>query len=796
MRRTALLLLATVLACGGAGPTGLDPSQKQQSDGGDAGAPPGDPPDSGVDGGEPDAGHPDAGQPEDTTPLPLRRSPIADENQLPGSRSWQLDSPSDEIAAYANRTSALPGEAVEIHAGAATATTATWELWRLGYYGGTLGRRIAKGGPVTVPAWTPAVMDPVKGAVILYPMSTNTYQAYNNWGGTGLYNNSRSDWPYWHAFAVSFDRPYQNRGAGELLSNDRSFITFAEAQGYDIAYVSDADLDADPNLVKRRRMVLFQGHTEYWTMGMRDTADKAIAAGTNVAFLAANSAYWQVRYADASRRTMIGYKEFAYLDPANQTDPLHLTARFRDPPLNRPENAMAGEMFGAWQWVAAPLSIKDPSHWLWRGAGVDANTMIPGVYSGEVDNRGDPRSLPAGVSVLAGTMTENHGGDFQPGESTLYTAASGAQVFSAGSIKWSATLARARSWDPRIQQATANLFSVFAGDGNLPATLEPMSLPDPAPAPNYRGGVQVRTITRSLTAPRAVAAAPNGDAIIADKHRILRVTPNGTVNVVAGATWSGYADGPAGSAVFSDPHGITVASDGTIYVADTKNNRIRSISNGTVKTLAGSEMGFADGKGAAAMFTWPMGITLTTSGTILVADTWNYRIREVGLDGTVRTWAGTGERGLDNGPGAKATLMYPMSMAARPGGDALLIEPESGMIRKVSSAPTHDVTVLLGNLGVQGWSDGTVSWAEISETIAAAVRADGQVVFLDSASARVRALRNGVVDTLAGGVHGGTVDGNGPDAGFGFPRGVAVAPDGSILVVDLAERALRRVTPQ
>ena len=140
--------------------------------------------------------------------------------------------------------------------------------------------------------------------------------------------------------------------------------------------------------------------------------------------------------------------------------------------------------------------------------------------------------------------------------------------------------------------------------------------------------------------------------------------------------------------------------------------------------------------------------------------------------------------------------MYPMSMAALPGGDALLIEPESGMIRKVSSAPTHDVTVLLGNLGVQGWSDGTVSWAEISETIAAAVRADGQVVFLDGASARVRALRNGVVDTLAGGVRGGTVDGNGPDAGFGFPRGVAVAPDGSILVVDLAERALRRVTPQ
>jgi len=213
-------------------------------------------------------------------------------------------------------------------------------------------------------------------------------------------------------------------------------------------------------------------------------------------------------------------------------------------------------------------------------------------------------------------------------------------------------------------------------------------------------------------------------------------------------------------------------------------------------TLAGSDMGFADGKGAAAMFTWPMGITLTTAGTLLVADTWNFRIREVRLDGTVCTWAGNGARGYDGGTGAKATLSYPMSMAALPGGDALFIEPESGMIRKVSSAPTHDVSVLLGNFAVNGWADGPGNSAQIAETIGAAVRADGQLIFLDGASARVRALRNGVVDTLAGGQKGGTVDGDGDDAGFSFPRAVAVAPDGSIYVVDLAEHALRRVTLQ
>jgi len=126
MRVTAVVVVAFALACGGSAPD-PDVSQHEHTDAGD-------PPDSGVDAGQPDggdAGQPDAGdagQPDDGGQLPLRHSPIADENQLPGSRSWQLESPTDQVAAYANRTSALPGETVEIHAGAASATSATWQL--------------------------------------------------------------------------------------------------------------------------------------------------------------------------------------------------------------------------------------------------------------------------------------------------------------------------------------------------------------------------------------------------------------------------------------------------------------------------------------------------------------------------------------------------------------------------------------------------------------------------------------------------------------------------------------------
>jgi hypothetical protein len=71
------------------------------------------------------------------------------------------------------------------------------------------------------------------------------------------------------------------------------------------------------------------------------------------------------------------------------------------------------------------------------------------------------------------------------------------------------------------------------------------------------------------------------------------------------------------------------------------------------------------------------------------------------------------------------------------------------------------------------------------------------VILLDGASARVRAIRGGAIATLAGGLHGGTIDGPGESAGFGCPRGVAVAPGGALFVVDAREHSLRhlRVPP-
>src|SRR5262249_34289826 len=154
----------------------------------------------------------------------------------------------------------------------------------------------------------------------------------------------------------------------------------------------------------------FQGHSEYWTAAMRKAAEDALANGTNLAFLAANNCYWQVRFADGSRRKLIGYKEVANLDPAGTTDPAHLTTRWRHPPRSQPESKRMGELFGAWQGVAAPLSVRDPSSWLWTGTGVSSGAVIAGVYSDEVDNRGDRRHLSDRVEVVGSAVTEDHDG--------------------------------------------------------------------------------------------------------------------------------------------------------------------------------------------------------------------------------------------------------------------------------------------------------------------------------------------------------------------------------------------------
>ena len=773
---------------------------------------------------------------------PPRPSPIAAENMKPGSTGWQLTLPSAGLGAYLDQYGVLPGATVNVHAGATKACPATWELWRLGYYGGTRGRLVASGGPLTVPTAGQEQIDPTTGMItagwpttfaitvpadattgyylvklstsqaqtyaplvvreatpgapVVVDIAMNTYQAYNAWGGTSLYDNFRTDWGWAHAYAVSFDRPFlQGDGAGQLFWSDRDFITFAEAQGYDLAYVTDGDLDRDVQLLARRRLAIVQGHSEYWSGAQRAHLEAAVAAGTNLAFFGANDVYWQVRWSTDDRRTLIGYKEFCARDPLFTTSPNDASCRYRDLQTPRPENALLGVMFGEWQATAAPFRISDAGQWLWSGSSATTGALIPGLFGFESDRRYGNGAEPAGVTEVGAAMVENHSAQVSVAQSTMYTAPSGAIIFAAASTDWSRLLAADGMWDARVQHATANLFAKLAGDGTVGASaLTPFTLGPPPPTPSYRGGVSVSTLTTSLVQPVAVTTAGNGDAIVADGNRIVRVTPSGAVSVVAGSTTAGYADGPAASAAFFGPRGVAVRGDGAIYVSDSSNHKIRLIANGVVSTVAGVAEGFADGDGnTVAKFDTPMSIAMHPSGVLVVADAWNHRIRAVDGSGRVSTWAGNGTVNVTDGPGAQATFNFPFALAVRGDGSIVVVDAETGLLRLVANDSAHTVSSFWGQLGLSGWRDGDASTSSVMEILAVASRANGETVLVDGATWRIRGLRGGVIDTIAGGATSERVDGAGPSAGFQLPHAAAAAPDGSILVADTGNHALRRI---
>lgn len=145
--------------------------------------------------------------------------------------------------------------------------------------------------------------------------------------------------------------------------------------------------------------------------------------------------------------------------------------------------------------------------------------------------------------------------------------------------------------------------------------------------------------------PRDLAVDERGNVYLADTNnsRICRITPDGAVTTLAGGT-KGYADGVGRQARFFNPWGLTVDRHGVVYVADTYNHRIRKITpEGAVTTLAGSgesgmaEGQFADGQGTAAAFKEPGSVTVAPDGTLYVADSGNRCVRKVTPDGTVTT---------------------------------------------------------------------------------------------------------------------------------------------------------------
>ncbi len=304
-----------------------------------------------------------------------------------------------------------------------------------------------------------------------------------------------------------------------------------------------------------------------------------------------------------------------------------------------------------------------------------------------------------------------------------------------------------------------------------------------------------------FSAPAGITVGSGGLLYVAEtnNHAVRSVTTVGVVSLLAGATGSpGARDANGAGANFWSPVGIATAPDGDLYIADRDNHVVRMVTpTGDVTTPVGvlNAWGYTDDSGTAARFFYPGGIAADTGGTVFVADTTNHVIRKITPGGIVTTFAGDGFRGTADGTGAAARFDLPQGIALDTGGNLYVADTFNQIIRKIT--PAGVVTTLAGLADTSGDTNGTGNAARFRSPRAVAVDASGNVYVADSGNHTIRKITPaGVVTTLAGFARtSGLVDATGSAARFNGPQGIAVTPGGIVFVADTGNHVIRRVTP-
>jgi sugar lactone lactonase YvrE len=239
--------------------------------------------------------------------------------------------------------------------------------------------------------------------------------------------------------------------------------------------------------------------------------------------------------------------------------------------------------------------------------------------------------------------------------------------------------------------------------------------------------------------PRGVAVDDAGVVYVADRHNhtIRRISPDGVVTTLAGtAGESGSADGSGSGARFDLPNGITVDSSGDLFVVDYGNDTIRRITpDGEVTTFAGlaGAPGSTDGVGAAARFDRPRGISIDGDDNLYVADYGNNTIRKVTPDAVVTTVAGvTDQAGSSDGPASTALFDRPFAVTIDATGTLYVADTYNFTIRKIS--PTGEVTTFAGTPGQAGTSTGNGASAHFVFPQDVAAGRDGKIYVADAYS--------------------------------------------------------------
>jgi hypothetical protein len=306
------------------------------------------------------------------------------------------------------------------------------------------------------------VLNPKRSGAVLVRLGTNTYQAYNDWGGHSLYPNDDDER---RGLLVTYDRPTPP----SFFEYDVFLVTWLETLAQSLGgvdYAGNFDVHTDPSLIEPYPLVVTGSHDEYWSAEEYAAFHRRIfKLGRNVVFLGANTAYCQIRYGDLNRapgapelgRQIVCFKtaEDPIVRRAGPGDARDLpTNNFRTD-ARRPETMLVGGAFQNWFEAGGPLRpafhVARVDLPMFEGTGWKVGDSAADVMGYEWDNRdpdGDGRRLwndkaslepaidPTRISVLF--RGEAVGADGAPGvaEATLFRSPAGAQVFNAGSIRW------------------------------------------------------------------------------------------------------------------------------------------------------------------------------------------------------------------------------------------------------------------------------------------------------------------------------------------------------------------------
>jgi N,N-dimethylformamidase beta subunit-like protein/uncharacterized protein DUF4082/fibronectin type III domain protein len=422
------------------------------------------------------------------------------------------------------------------------------------------------------------VRDDASRSDVVLQTSDATWEAYNTYtddeGQQSLYTCTDLCPPgnpstYKGAFKVSYNRPFHtaedDSGRSWLFTGaEYSMIRFLEANGYDVSYLSSADVNSRGSLLLNHRLFISSGHDEYWSAGQRSSVEAARDAGVNLAFFTGNEMFWKTRWEPAidgsgtSDRTLVSYKDTHF---TSAQDPVAWTGTWRDPRFttaaqSTPENAVTGQSFvvnSGTSRITVPYAYRNLR--LWRNTAATSLTpgtslqLAPDTLGYEWDVDADNGFRPAGqfdlssttvsglelftdygsTTALGGTATHNL---------TMYRAPSGARVFGAGTVQWAWGLDDFHPLanpDRNMQQATVNL---LADMGAQPATLE-------------AGLVGASASTDSAPPTSSISSPP---ATVADG---AQVTLTGTATDTGGGVVAGVEVSTDGGATWHEATGTT-----------------------------------------------------------------------------------------------------------------------------------------------------------------------------------------------------------------------------------------------